>query len=135
MRIKTTGNEESLGPREIDVHNVQYWSHTARQLEKSQINKAKKFIEFDCIKYAGNGVFVCEPLPGYNSTTYTIDKSPNYEKTFACNCQCWQKKLKEGEIIPEGANCSHVLSLYFCFKMNKKFDGYDDRYGDISLSS
>ena len=130
MIIKQPKTQIDLGPQSIDVNNVQYYSNHTKELAKSQVHKALCFAKLDLIKYAG-GVFVCEPIPGYNSTVYTIDKSKVYEDTFTCNCQGWMKKYKEGEIIPGGANCSHVLALYFCFRMKKQFQGFEDNYNEI----
>lgn len=53
----------------------------------------------------------------YNNSEYIIFKRS--DGTFECNCQGWQSKAKNGEIIPEGANCSHVLALYYNFKLKK----------------
>lgn len=53
----------------------------------------------------------------YNSSEYMIFK--HKDGTFECNCQAWQTKAHKGEIVNEGANCSHILALYYCFKMRK----------------
>lgn len=91
-------------------------------------------------------VFVCLPLntePDHTFLGLTLPKKP-YEKdynnseyiifkrsdgTFECNCQGWQSKAKRGEIVEGGANCSHVLSLYFCFKIRRfgRSEGGEER--------
>ena len=56
-------------------------------------------------------------LKDYNSSEYIIFKRA--DGTFECNCQGWQSKANKGEITPDGANCSHVLALLFCFKIKR----------------
>lgn len=88
-------------------------------------------------KYPGaRHIFVCLPLntsdkheflgitlpkkeyeKNYNNSEYFIFKRP--DGTFECNCQGWQSKANRGELTPEGANCSHVLALYYCFKIKR----------------
>lgn len=132
------------GPREITEDNVQFWSKHARSLEQPHINKARKFVAFDCIRYVGddneyqeNGSFVCLPLntetsvmdddtgrefakvpypKDYNSTIYTIVKS---DGSFKCNCQGWTYRERQGRGGADGCSCSHVLALFFCFKLKK----------------
>lgn len=53
----------------------------------------------------------------YNNSEYIIYKTQ--EGTFECNCQGYQSKKRRGEIIPEGANCSHILALFYAFKMRR----------------
>lgn len=64
----------------------------------------------------------------YNNSEYIIYKKA--DGTFECNCQGWQSKSRKGEIIPEGANCSHVLALYYAFKMKRfgRSEGADDHH-------
>lgn len=83
-----------------------------------------------------NNLFICLPLntsefheflgvnmikkpfiKDYNNSEYIIFKRP--DGTFECNCQGWQCKAKNGEIIEGGANCSHVLALLFSFKLKR----------------
>ena len=106
-------------PETITPKNVQYYCEHAKELKHTQIHKARKFVQFDCIEYVGNNQFAVHNLKGYNSNMYFIVQSKAYPNTFECSCQGWQTKHKKGEIIEEGANCSHVLALFFCFKMKK----------------
>lgn len=124
---------------------VQCWSHHAKELKKTQVQKALKFLEYDLIRYIGydsefdskytfvvlplnteefceveiNGVkqtFVKQPYPyDYNKTPYKIFK--NSEGIFVCNCQGWDAKTKRGQMNTDGCNCSHVLSLFIKFKL------------------
>ncbi len=141
----------------LTLDNVQHYCRHSKELKNTQVSKALKLVEHDCLKYIGDNlvylyqfdkfrdkyaglrtVFVCLPLntegsfdffglflpkkpyrKDYNSSEYIIFK--NEDDTFECNCQGWQTLLKRGEIVPKGANCSHVLALYYCFKLRKKW--------------
>ena len=69
----------------------------------------------------------------YNNSEYIIFKKK--DGTFECNCQGWQSKANKGEIITEGANCSHILALYFCFKMKRfgKPEGAEQKHIKIDI--
>lgn len=69
----------------------------------------------------------------YNSSEYIIYKK--HDGTFECNCQAWQSKAKKGEIVTEGANCSHVLALYYAFKMKKfgRQEGAEQKHLKIDM--
>lgn len=71
-------------PKIERAEDVQYFSHHAGELKHSQQHKIQKFIEHDCIQYAGDGVFQCLPIPGYNTRTYCMTKGTNGE--FLCTC-------------------------------------------------
>ena len=98
--------EFSEGPRELTPQNVQYFSHHTQEFAHSQVHKAQKFVEHGCIEYAGDGFFVCKPILGYNTRTYTMRK--NSAGSFECNCQ----KAREG-----AESCSHILALFWAFKL------------------
>ena len=100
------------GPREITADNVQYWSHHTQQFAQTQVYKAKKFIEHNCYEYVGEGMFLCNPIVGYNTRTYNIKKNKKTDE-FSCNCQ----KGREGDGV-----CAHVLGLYYAFRL-KYFQG------------
>lgn len=140
---------------EITIENVQFYSRHAKELKQSQITKARKFVEFNCLRYIGNTmndleqfqnlqqkyeglkhVFICLPLNSedtvdffghmfdkrpfpvdYNHSEYIIYKRP--DGMFSCNCQGWVSKEKKGEMKPDGCMCSHVLALFFMFRMKK----------------
>jgi len=65
-------------------------------------------------------------IQDYNFSEYIIYK--NKEGNFECNCQGYQSKKKKGELIPGGANCSHILALYYAFKIKRfgKNQGAED---------
>ena len=124
------------GYRVLEPHTVRYWCRHTKELKGSQVLKAEQFVEFDCLHYVGNNRFICLPLNTqgdfqwgdrllkkkpfvreYNSSEYLIEKQS--DGTFTCNCQGFYTKEKRGEIIKNGANCSHILGLYFAFMLKK----------------
>ena len=109
--IKPPIAEADEGPKELTVDNIQYWSHHTQQFAKSQVSKAKKFVEHKCYEYVGENLFRCGPIEGYNTRTYTIKKNPETNE-FDCNCQAGLKQM-----------CSHVLGLYYAFKLKYFKDG------------
>lgn len=87
-------------------NDIQFYSEHAQELKYSQQHKVRKLLEHNCIQYDGvNKVFVCLPVKGYNSTTYTLLKGP---KGFVCTCQGFLTKVKKGE----SPTCSHIGALY-----------------------
>jgi hypothetical protein len=142
---------EGEGPAAFTIANVQYWSKHGKCLKQTQRHKALQFLEYDCLHYVGDDpefeskyTFVCLPLNNensceveaengytkilvkksfpvnYNNSIYKIYKNEN--GIFECNCQGWQTKAKRGEVGEDGCHCSHVLSLFYAFKI-KKFNG------------
>ena len=108
MEIIEKNREISEGPKEMTADIVQYWCHHTQEFARTQVSKAKKFIEHGCYEYTGDGFFRCGPIEGYNTRAYTIRKEKGTNK-FNCNCQ----KGREGSNM-----CSHVLGLYYAFKLN-----------------
>lgn len=123
------------GPLAFTVDTVRYWSRHTRELKGNQVTKAEHFVRYDCLHYLGNNRFVCLPLntservvfegreflkrgfgKDYNNSEYIIDRE---ERTFRCSCQGWDTKRKRNELVPEGANCSHVLALFYAFKLGR----------------
>ena len=94
-------------PRVLTPQNVQFWSHHTQQFQHSQIHKAKKFLEHNCLEYVGESLFLCHNIPGYNTRTYTIKRRKSSGE-FVCNCQ---------KALREDGKCSHVLALYYGFKI------------------
>jgi hypothetical protein len=131
------------GPAYVNINNVQYWSRHTKELKHSQSSKALKFLEYDCLKYIGvdeefgsKYCFVCLPLNtqdswnvngvelkkkpyecDYNNSDYKIFK--NSTGNFICNCQGYNIKLKRNEVPEGGAGCSHVLALFYSFKIKR----------------
>ena len=106
VEIKTRQAEIELGPQDLTPHNIQYFCHHTQEFEHTQVEKAKKFLEHNCLEYTGEGFFICKPIEGYNTRTYTLRKDKDGE--FQCNCQFGRK----------GDGCSHRLALYYAFKIN-----------------
>lgn len=94
----------------------QYYSHHARELKQTQKYKISKFLEHKCIEYAGDGMFICKPIKGYNKRTYELIK--NKEGEFECNCQYYVL----GRRIGESRFCSHLGVLYEYLKRGRKYD-------------
>jgi len=103
VHLKEKDLEVSLGPRKITIDNVQYWDHHTQEFAKSQIHKAKKFLELGCYDWLGDDLFKCGPIKGYNTRTYTIKKNG---EEFECNCQ-------KGR---DGGQCAHILGLHYALK-------------------
>ena len=99
-------------PKEFKPWNVMYWEPKSQELLKQKqdgktevatlLNKARDFLENDCIQLAGANKFICKPIAGYNKTTYTI----NDDK---CNCQGYAKN----------GFCSHCLAVCQFIYMGK----------------
>jgi len=115
---------------------VQYYSHLEKSLKQSQLYKAEKFLALDRIQYdTGKRVFVCLPIKGYNTRTYTLtrvkepwcylyaDAEGNAHERkveHECNCQFAQKCKREGK--PPW--CSHLLALHLWFDRRNKAHGW-----------
>ena len=97
---------------EPNSNEIQYYDHYTKTLKHTQRHKAKKFLKHDCIKYIGNSVFVCDPIQGYNTRTYTL-KRVNGEWT--CNCQFFVRMSQRGE----NPICSHLQALFLAFKQGR----------------
>ena len=100
----------------LNPQEVQFYSHHARDLLQTQRNKILHFIEFHCIEYIGDNIFICKPIPNYNKRTYTLIKMANGE--FSCNCQYYVMKRRKGEEL----FCSHLGALYEFFSMGRKYE-------------
>lgn len=82
------------------------WDAESKTLLGSQKTKARRFNQLKLIQYEGQGKFVCKPIRGYNSTTYTMQK--DQAGNWVCNCQ-WSVKN-------DGASCSHIQALWLHFR-------------------
>lgn len=140
--------EVSEGPKQITAENVQYWSIHAKALKHSQVHKASIFTEQDLIRYVGDDpefnskyTFICLPLntkdhtevTGTSGGTRTFNKNQymcdynwnaykiykNTEGLWECSCQGWNTRYKRGELQEDGVMCSHVLALFFCFRLKR----------------
>ena len=76
-----------------------FYNHLTQQLSGSQVRKAQKLIELDCVKEVELGRWAVLPIAGYNSRTYSVNiDGPE----MTCNCQFQHKT---------GALCSHILAV------------------------
>lgn len=92
-------------------NGVQLYSAHARELRHTQQHKVMKFVEYGCVEYdRENRVFLCKPIEGYNSTTYEIRNSKEFE--WECNCQGFQsaKRRYEKTRMP-GCRVAPMLGL------------------------
>lgn len=116
-----------------DPHQVIKWSKTAGELNGGQRSKALKLVQYNCIQYLGDNIFLSLPIDTHSSMEYAgrtfykvaADKDYNKDPTpyrmhrllgsdeFVCTCQ-WNTKMH----LP----CAHILALKLCFKM-RKFGG------------
>lgn len=103
--------EQIEKPTELNADNIIYWSDSLRQLqgitEGSAIKtKALAFLRKDLIKYdADSKLFLCLPIPNYNSTTYKINNRG--DNHFECSCQFYNKVSK----IWDHPTCSHIEAV------------------------
>lgn len=108
---------------EPDKHEVQYYDHYLKTLKHTQKHKAKKFLKHNCIKYIGHSTFVCNPIEGYNTRSYTLKRVNN---KWTCNCQFFVRMSLRGE----DPICSHIMALFLAFKsgrfMRKREDGNEN---------
>lgn len=120
---------DPIEPATFDSHTVMYWSQSAKMCLGSQRSKAKKLLDYDCVKYAGLNEFIVLPLNGESEISFASqrwEKKP-YPKSYnkkdkpyiltkalgeewTCNCQ-WAVKMHK--------MCSHVLALKLSFKMKR----------------
>lgn len=120
ISIPITFEAEGIKFGALNSKNICHYSATARTLKGSQHTKALKFLAEDCIQYLKESkTFSCEPLEGYNSTTYHLtptglDMFGSQE--FECSCQFFQTHKKLGNT----RNCSHILALMLYFRCGRK---------------
>lgn len=119
-------------------NEVQYFDEWKGELTKSQKHKAEQLINYDCVRYIGNGTFIVLPLNldiftmfldfrhdkkpfnrNYNNNVHVMVKDPEYG--WRCTCQGYvtkEKSLKAG-LSPNKPFCSHLYSLMLSFKANR----------------
>lgn len=119
------------------MQDVQYYSSMEKELKHSQVHKAHKLLELGCIEYdKERRLFVCKPIPGYNSTTYELVSLSSAEQvklgdssvSHSCSCQGYVTKQKRGET----PFCSHLLALHYYFDARNRQNGWG-RYREASL--
>lgn len=96
--------------------DVQFYDHLIGSLLHTMEHKARKFLAHNCLRYDSEGkVFLCFPLVGYNTRTYTLNLQE--DGRFNCNCQGFRKK----EMMGEPRYCSHIHALILAFKEGVEF--------------
>jgi len=125
MHEKISANIESEErPEFLTTETVIKWSNTYKRLEMLEKDgkfktysirkKALRFVENECIDYdREKKCFICNPIPGYNSTKYEIKNNYKFSSGFECNCQFHQKVVVDR---PE-LMCSHCLALLLQLKI------------------
>jgi hypothetical protein len=88
---------------EKNQETVQFYDLVTKTLKKSQKEKSIKFIEKDCIKVIGEGLFHVLPIIGYNCRTYTVDINRR-----TCDCQYGTS----------GRPCSHLFAVIQFIRRN-----------------
>ena len=126
-----------------DPHDngVQSYDEFRGELTHDQRDKSDDLQLYGCIRYIGDGKFICLPLnmetetffcgswypkkpfkTFYNTKTYLLVKDPLFN--FRCNCQGFttkEKAFKSG-LSPNPPFCAHVHALLVSFR-NHQFDG------------
>ena len=111
-------------PRELNPKIVQYYCHHTKLLEHNQIHKAIAFLEHKCIVYnKEQKCYLCGPIEGYNTRTYTLKPNKDYPDKFECNCQAFVTQVRKGEGRPF---CSHLLALFYHFKIKNWMGGINE---------
>ncbi len=87
---------------------LQKWDHKKQRLEKPPSYKIKRFVKLGCIVKQKEGEWICKPVPGYNTRTYTMVKDLS---GWRCNCQGYNKR----------GSCSHIDELMIV-KPNDKYE-------------
>ena len=109
MELKQNTTYEK--PEELNTKNIIYWSESLRQLEGIKEGtaiktKALKFVRNNLVAYdKETKTFKVSPIPGYNSTTYTINNRGDGH--FECSCQFYNKVSKYWE----HPTCSHIQAV------------------------
>lgn len=65
---------------------IQHYDHILQKLTQTAKHKAKKLLEYNCLKRVSDLEWKCDPIPGYNTRTYTIKRLFVWDK-YKCNCQ------------------------------------------------
>lgn len=82
---------------------VQFYSEKLKKLKYPVKRKVLKLLANNCLECI-DGHWICKPILGYNTRTYTIEeKNGGYE----CNCQGCQSRIRKG-LSPI---CSHILAV------------------------
>ena len=102
VEVKHQTKEMFEKPKQITASNIMYWYPEYQKLNNTIKNKARKFIENNCIEQTSHNSWVCKSIKGYNKTKYSI--TLNSFNNFECSCQHFNK---------EGTECSHIISLKF----------------------
>lgn len=101
--------------RAMSAREIQFYDVQTKTLLKSYKHKVRKFLEHDCIEKINYSAYKCNPIPGYNTTTYSITNNGSW----SCNCQGFVKR-KTG-------TCSHIEAI----KMYEQCQFDRDKQGQL----
>lgn len=90
---------------------VQRYSAELGRLEMPAANKIRTIVMNGQLVKATEDLWFCNPLPGYNHTTYRLERIPA-TGDFKCNCQGYKTK----ERIHGRGDCSHHQALLVIFR-------------------
>lgn len=109
--------KKNIQTEEMTRKRLVYYSHHQKELTGSVSKKAAKFFELKLVRWDPDmGVYYVDPIKGYNTRTYTVEK---VGKGFECNCQGCQTKIKTGKYDPkiEDKNaCAHIGAVWLLIK-------------------
>ena len=87
---------------------LQYYNLYERCLAYPQSYKIRRLLELNRIQPGDElGEWVCLPVPGYNTRTYTMTPNHHFHCGWECNCQGFQSKVRKGK----EPHCSHINAL------------------------
>ena len=81
-----------------------FYDRYLEELKGSVISKARKFNRLNLVKRTGENSFAVLPIPGYNSSTYTVTFE---DETGTCNCQANRINNRV---------CSHMMAVSLFIK-------------------
>jgi len=94
------------------MNEICYYDSLKGKLKGSVFSKARKFNKLKLIEEVTPFLYQIHPIPGYNFTTYIVQKDG---MDFTCTCQAFTQEKKK---------CSHVLAISLYLK-NKRGEGIE----------
>ena len=84
------------------MEKIMFYDHETKRISGRVRQKARRFVSR---VFKGNGFWKVQPIPGYNTRTYTVEK---HLWGWSCNCQAGS----------QGKLCSHTLAVWMKEKIN-----------------
>jgi|TARA_R100000501_G_C2549351_1_gene64676 hypothetical protein len=95
------------------MEKIIYYNSLKKEMEGSQISKARKFVKLKLIENKGFDNYLVKHIEGYNKTDYSVNS--NLEE---CNCQYYVRNNKP---------CSHILAVAL-FKIQEDTNGTSNSF-------